>query len=327
MSGALMSIGDASRKIEAGETLLVAGEEDLLDQLPTGNWIGGTTPYFMTEEAGLLDKHRLFVTALPPFCIVHAQQLYDSGGLPDFAKDGPANGFSLLLIPAFTTVHAQFAENASDWPGVFDRPVAGWIAGVALDDLDHKTPKVFDGATGRSSATDAVAMHVALPRGKHAEIDILNLFTQGDGDEILFPRTGFSAKTVQIGGQDRSLAEYMRQRAVDSRLPLVADYHGAMINVSIQQVDDNGTVHFYAPVFNGATYKFAAPVQDYAATFAEELSKRAIAPAVACNCVLNYLYAGLEGKRTGHIVGPMAFGEIAYVLVNQTLVYLTIVDD
>jgi hypothetical protein len=38
---------------------------------------------------------------------------------------------------------------------------------------------------------------------------------------------------------------------------------------------------------------------------------------------LNYLYANLEGKKTGHIVGPMTFGEIAYMLLNQTLVYLT----
>ena len=44
----------------------------------------------------------------------------------------------------------------------------------------------------------------------------------------------------------------------------------------------------------------------------------------SCNCVLNYLYAGLEGKKTGEFNGPATFGEIAYQLLNQTLVYLTI---
>ena len=40
--------------------------------------------------------------------------------------------------------------------------------------------------------------------------------------------------------------------------------------------------------------------------------------------MLNYLYAELEGKKTGSIVGPITFGEIAYVLLNQTLVHLLI---
>jgi hypothetical protein len=31
----------------------------------------------------------------------------------------------------------------------------------------------------------------------------------------------------------------------------------------------------------------------------------------------------LEGKETGHIVGPTTFREIAYMLLHQTLVYLT----
>lgn len=35
------------------------------------------------------------------------------------------------------------------------------------------------------------------------------------------------------------------------------------------------------------------------------------------------MYAHLEGKKTGAIKGPMTFGEIAYILLNQTMVYLT----
>lgn len=44
----------------------------------------------------------------------------------------------------------------------------------------------------------------------------------------------------------------------------------------------------------------------------------------ACNCILNYLYSELEGKKVPTMLGPMTFGEIAYQLLNQTLVYLTI---
>jgi len=31
-----------------------------------------------------------------------------------------------------------------------------------------------------------------------------------------------------------------------------------------------------------------------------------------CNCILNYLYGELEGKRTGSFSGPITFREIAF---------------
>jgi hypothetical protein len=34
----------------------------------------------------------------------------------------------------------------------------------------------------------------------------------------------------------------------------------------------------------------------------------------------------LEGQRTANITGPFTFGEIAYQLLNQTLVYLSVED-
>lgn len=48
--------------------------------------------------------------------------------------------------------------------------------------------------------------------------------------------------------------------------------------------------------------------------------------AFSCNCILNYVYAGLEGKRTGTILGPITFGEIAHQFLNQTIVRLYIRD-
>lgn len=49
-------------------------------------------------------------------------------------------------------------------------------------------------------------------------------------------------------------------------------------------------------------------------------------PEFSCNCILNFLYSELEGKRTGELIGPVTFGEVAYQLLNQTLVYLQIED-
>ena len=47
-------------------------------------------------------------------------------------------------------------------------------------------------------------------------------------------------------------------------------------------------------------------------------------PQFVCNCILNFLHANLEGKKSGDVATAMTFGEIAYMLLNQTFVYLTV---
>lgn len=50
----LMPVGEAAELIRSGKYLSIAGDEQALKQLPTGNWIGGTIPYFMAEQGGRL---------------------------------------------------------------------------------------------------------------------------------------------------------------------------------------------------------------------------------------------------------------------------------
>jgi hypothetical protein len=67
-------------------------------------------------------------------------------------------------------------------------------------------------------------------------------------------------------------------------------------------------------------------VADYVKSFAASMPAGSVNTAFSCNCILNYLYADLEGKKTGSITGPITFGEIAYQLLNQTLTYLEILE-
>ncbi|MBM4779270.1 MAG: hypothetical protein GQE15_16305, partial [Archangiaceae bacterium] len=62
------------------------------------------------------------------------------------------------------------------------------------------------------------------------------------------------------------------------------------------------------------------------AEFQKELAARAVRPVFACNCILNYLYGALEGRTAGTMVGPVTFGEVAYMLLNQTMVYVDFVE-
>lgn len=321
----LTSIAEASALIDAGRYLTVAGDEEALKQLPQGNWIGGTIPYFMGEEGGTVARDRVFINEIAVFDSAPTLRFYDTEALPQICRNAPEHGYTVMIVPAFSPCHVAFAENAPNYEDMYMKPLIGWVAGIHLDDLGKTAPKVILGTTGEFSEHHVAAIDVPLPPEKLAMIDIVNLFRPGDGDAVTFSGTGFSAGECRINGQAANLADYLTSRKIDTRLPLVADYCGAMINVSIKSVDASArTVDFYAPVFPGVEYRIAAPVGDYVKEFQAALPKLDSGIAFSCNCILNFLYSNLEGKRTGSITGPITFGEIAYQLLNQTLVFLTV---
>jgi hypothetical protein len=325
-SGRLVTPAAAAALIGAGETLCLGGDASLLETLPAGNWIGGSIPYFMAQDGGETTRERVFVTRIPPAPAVDIR-LYDEAALDRICTDAPDNGFSLVILPAFSQVHSEYARRAPDFPDMYVKPLIGWVAGVHLDDLDRERPQVFDGRRGTRSAEAAVVMHVELPADRYAQVDIVNLFRQGRGDLLRFPETGFSAETCLVNGRAVNFADYLAGIGHDPRFPLVADYSGAMVNVSIKGVDAAAKrVDFYAPVFDDVEYRLADPVGDYEDAFTRALPAGERGVAFACNCILNYLYSELEGKRLEAMPGPMTFGEIAYQLLNQTLVYLTVED-
>ena len=323
----LVSLGTAVELINAGKYLVIAGDEAALRQLPAGHWIGGTIPYFMAEQGGTVTREQVFVNELPVLGEAPTLRRYEVDALPQLCRNAPDNGYTIIIVPAFGACHGAFAENAPNYEEMYMKPLVGWVAGVHLDDLGKTTPKVAFGPDAELSDQYVVAIDVPLPPEHYARVDIVNLFQPGDGAAIRFPATGFAASDCLIDGRPAKLAEYLTSQQIDARLPLVADYCGAMINVSIKAIDlAGGRVEFYAPVFPGMDYRIAAPVGDYVAGFLAALPQHEEALVFSCNCILNFLYSDLEGKRTADIEGPITFGEIAYQLLNQTLVYLTIGD-
>lgn len=326
----LLDVDEVAALIRRGETLLLAGDEGPLARLPRGKWIAGTIPYFMTEQGGIVDRRRIFVERLPEGSECARIRRYDEEEIARVYSEIPSGALGVVIAPYGSAVHLSFAVNAPRYDAFATAPLFGWISGVHLSEIGRVRPKVFDGTTAEPLADEAAVMHVALPPGKRAEIAILNIFEEGAGPEITFPATSFSATTAEIDGRERGFAEYVREAGLDTRLPLVADYCGARINVSFQAVDAaKGEVRFYAPVFAGVRYRHARPVEDYVRAFVSALptglEERV---ALSCNCVLNFVNSSLEGRTTGGIVGPATFGEIAYQLLNQTMVYvyLTVAD-
>jgi hypothetical protein len=326
--GKLLSINEVAAAIESGKVLWLAGDENQLKQLPKGRWIGGSIPYFMAQNGGQTTRDMIYVSEMThDIATKLSVKFYDVGSIYKVAKEAPEHGFTILLIPALTDMHLSYAQHAPSYEEMFIKPIAGWITGIHLDDLGTIKPSVFNGVTGESSTDKGLAMHITLKPNKIANISIVNTFAQGDGDTIEFPETGFSVSTCTVNGMERNFTEYVTEKKLDTRLPLVANYSGTMINVSFQKVDEEAkTVSFYAPVFNGVKYKQAAAIPDFVSAFQAAIPKLDHDVTFSCNCVLNYVHSGLEGKRTANMTGPMTFGEIAYQLLNQTLVYMTVED-
>jgi hypothetical protein len=321
------SIPEVQSAIAAGESLFLAGSREALSQLPRGKWVGGTICYFMTDEGGLLSEDRIFMTKVPEFALAAEAADYGPENLNELYSDAPANGFTFVVMPAGTEVLKTFAESAQGYDGFLMRPVIGWVAGVRVDQIGKDSPAVFNGQTGTILEDRCAALHVTLPDSKVADLDIVNIFESNEGDLFRFEKEGFDVTGCQINGKPANLADYITEKGFPTEFPLVGDYNGSLINVSFQKVDrDAHTVEMYAPVFPGVDYRLAKPVADYASAFTREVAATNDEPAFACNCILNYLYGGLEGKKTGHITGPITFGEIAHQLLNQTMVRLYLRD-
>lgn len=325
MKNELLTVAEAAARIRAGMVMVVAGAEDLLTQLPKGQWIGGTTVYFVTDDGGAEVRDRLFCAVFPQATGATLRHVAPAD-LASIPQGYAPHGFTMIMIPAFSDAHSAFAVDGAGYPGLFDQPLLGWVTGVHVDDIGKLAPKVVDGATGTVWDEGAVLLHVALPDGVEVHLDILNIFAQGDRPELTFcfDEGGFAARQARVNGQKVDLARYITDNAVDTRLPLVANYAGALINVSIQSVDTaSGEVKFYAPLVPGIEYRQARALGNYAGAFAEKAGAAGQGQ-YSCNCILNYLYGDLSGQKTGGFTGPVTFGEIAYVLLNQTLVHMDI---
>jgi len=317
----MTSVQQAAQWIRDGRRLSVAGTVEALMQLPKGEWVGGSIPYFMSDEGGMIaGPDQVFVTDLTDLGQVTIAT-YGAADMHLLTERAPDNSVSLLILPCGGEAHRRFAADAANFKDAFLKPTVGWIAGVHLDDIGKKKPVVIDGRTCEFYEDRGVVQHVTLPADKLVQVDILNLFEPEAGDVIRFDQTAFTVDACTINGEPASLSAYVRQRGLEhGRLPLVGDFAGAHINASLQTVHAD-CVDLYAPVFPGVDYHFAKDLPDYAAAFRErEKHQEVDGMAFSCNCILNYAFGELHGKQIGGPKGPFTFGEIAYQLLNQTQV-------
>lgn len=319
------TLEETKKLISEGKILHIAADESLLEQLPKGKWIAGTTPYFITEQGGITSKDKLFIDDIA--CASDFKiAVYDKNNVFDIIKDAYPNGITFLIMPFASEVAIYYAKEAPNVSELLMNPIIGWISGFDL--ASDASAKAYNGITGTAHGDSAVALHISLPDDKMASLGIVNIFgVDEDAAKIEFPEDTLSVTKCLVDGKEVVFSDYIAENHIDTQLPLVADYNSVLINVSIKAVSaEKKTVDLYAPVFAGRTYRFARPVSDYAASFAEHLKGyEGTTPLFSCNCILNYLYGKLDGKATPPFAGAITFGEVAYQLLNQTLVHAEII--
>ncbi len=329
MKTQLLGLEETKNLILKNKILSIAGVEKLLTQLPNGQWIGGSTPYLMSEKGGIETHEQLLVTEFPKEVLRVSLRHYSHHDLSSISLNYEPNGFNLMVIPAFGRFHEVFGLNALSTKGLSSAPLIGWISASDLDRNRATSPVVYNGTTGERFDDGAVVMHAALDPHWTAKIIPLNLFKPGTGPIIEFMNSGYEVKDCKVDGETNNLAEYLVQNKINIEEPLVSNFFGTFVNVSFKEIKKaEKKVTFFAPVEKGIKYRIAAAVPDYEKAF-EELASSSKMPesseVVWCsNCILNYEYGNLSGKKMDSFFGPLTYGEVAYYLLNQTLVSLVL---
>jgi hypothetical protein len=118
----------------------------------------------------------------------------------------------------------------------------------------------------------------------------------------------------------RNFSAYLREVGFDGKLPFVANYSGAMINVVCCGTSEE-EVYVSAPVFPSVDYRIAEIDQNISepALISEHII-------FSATCIGNFIQPDICAQYLKKMNGPVVYGEIAYQLLNQTTIYVTIGD-
>ena len=262
MERKLYTIDEVISFILEGKKLVLTADESSLDKLPKGNWIGGTSPYFMDETEGVFTKNKIFVDDFTDLAKNFKIEAYNKNTLKNIASNSYKNGFVLLIIPNDTEVHTEFAINSLSYKNIFNNPVVGYIAGYDLKNITKS--KVYNGLDLQNNNDNAISIHIELPDNKIARAEIVNLDTiDKSSPEIKFPKNSFVQSACTIDGKEMNIAEFFIQNNYNG-LPIIANNNGAFINKDIRKIDsEKNKVLFYSPVFSDESYYLVNIIDNY----------------------------------------------------------------
>lgn len=321
----LLTPAEANALIDRDLVMHIAGDEKALRKLHCGNWVGGTTPYMLTSQGGIVEREKVFVSELPVKPGAVAIRFIDIGHIPAITTEAPRNGFTIVIVPGMSEIHTIYSLTAANIPGIRDIPIIGWVSGVHIDDRPRVTAKVFNGQTGEVADDRIVVLQAPMPTTSEAQVSILNLVKPGTGDEFVFDAPSFSVRECLINGERDDFYAYAVRNNISLHWPLVTELNGDRLSVALKAVDaESRSVQLFAPVMQGRPYRLAEAIDDYRGKLIRATLDRKLTPVLSYNCFHNYAYGGLKAPQEYPLPGPVVFGELAHVLMNQTLVCLSV---
>ncbi len=137
----LITFDETVSMINEGKILHIAADDTLLAKLPKGKWIGGTTPYFISDDGGVFSKEKLFVDEID-----YAEDVriatYGKYNIFQVVEECYDNGLTMLIMPFGSAVAAKYAKEAPEVEELLMHPTLGWISGAYLENCGDI--KVYD---------------------------------------------------------------------------------------------------------------------------------------------------------------------------------------
>lgn len=313
--------------INAGRVMLLTGSPKALKGLPKGNWIGGSSPYFV-DSIGTEDYDKIFVDDFTLVAQNCKTAVYDETNIQDIAKNGFKNGFVVVVMPIDTKVHYTFANNALGYGNMFDNPVVGYVSATTPNENGNSVSISVSGNDCIISDKLVSVLYVELPDYLAARAEIENFDTIDENSpKIIFPQNGFVQSACTINGQQANIADYFEhtvKQQPDSNMQLITSQNGALINRVIRNIDlDKGEVSFFSPLAAGDEYRLVKSGTNYVEIFNRSLSAKQCDVLTCLSCVTYFFGGNFLGKNIC-VNGIYAFGEIGYQLLNKTIVTLEI---
>lgn len=312
--------------IKQGRIMHLCGNENTLKDLPKGNWIAGMTPYFM-DNVGKICGNMIYVDDFSFIAEECETVTFDETNISEIAKRNKyANGFIFVVLPIDSPVYYTFASHSLEYANIYDNPVVGYVSSTLLEEYGQKQPKVAIGSEGVLYGDKAAVMYVKISDRLRVRAEIMNFDTIDDATpSLLFPKTGFAQNDCLIDGKPGNIASYLE--AVKGKIghypQLITSQNGALVNRDVKSVNvETGEAVFFSPAYEGDVYYIVKPNNDYLATFNRRLGRKT--DVIACMSCTSYFLQGDFEYRHVDFNGVYTFGEIAYQLLNKTIVTLEV---
>ncbi len=327
MENKLYTKSEVINFINQGKVMLLSGSEKAISGLPNGKWIAGTTPYFM-DGVGVQDEEKIFVDDFTDYAQNVKIKMLDSNNIQTIATEAFGNGFVVIVLPIESDVYYTFSANSLNFDGIFDNPVVGYVSCCNINMISNPKTFVASGLDGKVVNDKAAVLYVELPDSMTARTEIMNFDTIDETTPVVvFPKTSFVQSDCLIDGKPGNISDYLEnvvKPKIGGYTQFITSMNGALINRDPKVVNtETGETSFYSPVYKDDKYQLVKPGKDYAKAFNDNLNAKT-APVVAAFSCISYFFGGnFIGKHISKN-GVYAFGEIAYQLLNKTIVTLEI---